>query len=269
MDLYRASGQRPNCYDPDTKISVMGNNPNARVFDDEINRCPNEAAIELVEEYIPTWTSLIERFPEIPPRTGPAVPGPRGSGPSFDFVSLAGPAARARTAFPAPVGVSVADWTSWTLQRTLCGPAPDGLASAYGILCGDAGSGRDAGGSRDDAVPVAPGQAYEGASPGPSDVDYDSFQVGQENQINIEFAWTTFVEVSLIDAHGEKGRVQGAFGAGPLRATHTIEAMPDTWYLEVLSTGPGTYGFGIGLDEAPPPAEPHVTMAEALGAIAR
>lgn len=73
-DLYTSG---PDCYDPTTRVSLMGASREAVELDDDVARCPNEAHLP---GYVPSWRYLRERFPDVPDRpTGPR-PGPSGDG---------------------------------------------------------------------------------------------------------------------------------------------------------------------------------------------
>ncbi len=258
MDLYTVAGQGPTCYDAVTRISVMGNNWNAREFDDEINRCPNEDLIGLTQEYVPTWTNLRERFPEIPERAGPPRPGPNSPGSAYRFASYAG--ATGSIAVPLPTIVSAIDSAVAVLERAVdpahaaftCVSASEGCPATTNGLGNDAGSGRDAGATADDAVPIVPGRAYNGTSLTVMDDDYYSFQVNGEAVIEVAVAWTMFVRAQLIDPSGAKHELESTSGY----AKGAVVATPGRWFLHVVSVGPGTYGFAVGLDEAPPPVSP-------------
>lgn len=76
QDLYVAG----NCYDTRFDISVMGSSRDATEFDDEFARCPNEHRLP---GYVPSWTLLRERFPEVPERPAGPAPGPEGDGGAF------------------------------------------------------------------------------------------------------------------------------------------------------------------------------------------
>lgn len=88
MDMYPPSESTNSgeCWIPGLEISIMGGSRDATEFDDEVNRCPNED--EIVQdrgEYVPSWTSMSQRYPNIPARTGLPDIGPLGDGGAYSL----------------------------------------------------------------------------------------------------------------------------------------------------------------------------------------
>lgn len=134
LDLYVGSG----CDVFEKSLSVMSSARNLTEFDDEVNRCPNEAE---VTDYVPTWTLMRDRFPLVPDRAGLIDAGPTTPGDAY-----------ARPAF------------QLLPQATL---PVEGTQD-------DAGSGRDAPGGRDPSFKILPDVTYLGTAPG-VDVDHYAF----------------------------------------------------------------------------------------------
>lgn len=78
LDLYLYVGSQCDVYEK--SLSVMSGSRNLTEFDDEINRCPNEAE---VPGYVPSWTMMRDRFPLVPDRLGIIDPGPTTPGDAY------------------------------------------------------------------------------------------------------------------------------------------------------------------------------------------
>ncbi len=258
MDLYTLAGQGRTCFDPTTLISVMGNDGRAREFDDEFNRCPNEDLIELTAEYVPTWTNLRERFPEIPARTSAPATGPATAGAQYEYVEFRLFPDVVPEAPPPLNDVSAGALIDLPFDMAYCATFQQRCPDEVDSLSDDAGSGRDAGESRESAVDVELGQAYYGTSLAVDDQDLYSFFVDSAQTIHVTANWTTGALVSLIDPDGEIHEIPGT----PFEASGSVAAAPGPWALLVHGVLHGAYGFAIALDEAPPAVAPHPALEE-------
>lgn len=103
-DLY-GNGE---CDDLAKGISVMGGSRKATEFDDEVNRCPNEANLTA---YVPTWTLAQARFPAMGDRqgvidAGPTTPGDGYARHTFAALSVSVPQDDAGSGRDAPSGTT-------------------------------------------------------------------------------------------------------------------------------------------------------------------
>ena len=73
------------CYVASLGISIMGGNRAATEYDDADHRCNNASSIQ---GYVPAWTSLTQRYGEVPARPGGIDAGPDGDGGAFHFAAL-------------------------------------------------------------------------------------------------------------------------------------------------------------------------------------
>ncbi len=122
QDLYGLAGQTGGCFDPETRISVMGNNPRATEFDDEINRCPDESLDDALGVYTPSWTHLRERFPAVPERAGHPLPGPTGPGAIYSLHTYT---AVGDVPLPTELDAANAIWDTADAALNLIGDAAD------------------------------------------------------------------------------------------------------------------------------------------------
>lgn len=223
MDLYGAlTGTDPDCWDAAKGLSVMGGNRAATEFDDEVNRCPNEAGIA---GYVPTWTLLREDFPAIPERSvinaGPAGDGGRYARHSFVIT----PQISDEVAFDTDVQ-------------------------------NDAGSGHDAGGSINDALPITPGVAYSatGLGPAPDLLDVYSF-TGRAGDTFRGSSIGNLGCYTLLDSDGASLGNECSYGlapiinGGPLTLTLPADGI---YYFEIAQLMPAYYEFGISLNGPAP-----------------
>lgn len=212
MDLYGAvtGTDGTDCWSAATGISVMGGERGATEFDDEVNRCPNEAVLA---GYVPTWTLLRERFPLVPDRGGVIDAGPAGPGAAYSLHIL--------DATPTPDTTEAQD---------------------------DAGSGRDAPGEPSGEVVVQPRTWYTGATPRGDALDHFAFTAGAGQVIRVTVSSIPLCYLDVVDASGQPLgryctiRTQDA-------ATMTEVTLPSAgpWYLR--SAYPGAYRFAFTLDE--------------------
>lgn len=216
FDLYTTLGVGPDCFDPVTGISIMGADRDATEFDDEVNRCPNEAAIG---GYVPSWTRLRARFPHVPDRLGAPLPGPVGDG-----------------------GLHT---------RALFSPIPKLSPVTAEVPQDDGGSGRDAPGSPEDAVPIESGRAYDGfAVVGYDQGDFYAFEAEPGQSIEALVRGT----IGCYHLHDPSGanRALACSYVGLLPETGPLQEIADvggTWTLEVVQLGAGSYRFSVGVGE--------------------
>lgn len=208
LDLYVGSG----CDVPEKSLSVMSSDRSLTEFDDEVNRCPNEAE---VEGYVPTWTLLRQRFPLVPDRLGVIDAGPTTAGDayvrtSFDVVPL----------------------------------------SASSLPQDDAGSGRDAPDFPTGEVVVAPGAWYLGAIGAGDGSDHYAFEGLAGQAIAIRMGNAALCVVSLVDDAGNVVPVSCLISGQGGTVHHATLPHDGRWHLRVSSLA-GAYRFGFTLD-APP-----------------
>lgn len=213
------AGTDPDCWDAAKGLSIMGGNRDATEYDDEVNRCPNEA---LFPDYVPSWTYMRERFPLIPDRTVIDA-GPAGDGGVYarhSFVLL-----------------------------------PQASEHVDADPQDDAGSGRDAGGSFETAVRVAPGVVHRaiGLGPAPDLVDMYVFHVaaGQSIEVMADGGLGCY---TLFGPDGAEIESACSYGGAPVNTgpVLAVAGQSGDHYLEVANLMPAAYRFGIGLDEAAP-----------------
>ena len=225
QDLYGSpTGLDPDCWDPALGLSVMGGTRGATEYDDETNRCPNEATLP---GYVPTWTLLRHEFPDVPARSVIDA-GPAGDGGAFHA------------------------------HPFMLAPQASDLVALDRDPQDDAGSGGDA---PDDLAPdvrIEPGVRYGGHALGPYPDQVDVYVLsGMAGQVFQGRVQGTLGCYSLLAPDGTELGEACSHGEvalqGPLVAT--LPATGD-YYLKVSHLAPAAYRFGFGLDAPAPDVGP-------------
>lgn len=218
MDLYGdvAGTDGTDCFDAATGISVMGGDRAASEFDDEVNRCPNE---EVIAGYVPTWTLLRERFPLVPDRAGSIAVGPTDAGDAYARTDV--------IVLPQSGGMDA--------------QAPHD----------DAGSGRDAGGSPEGAVPVVPGVVYDamGLGPFPDLLDHYSFEAAAGQRLKL-FADGNLGCYTVYTSGGVEVESACRYSWAPLFNSGVDVVLPTdgTYVVEMANLVVAPYRFAFTLD---------------------
>lgn len=134
------------CYDPETDVSVMGNDRRTTEFDGPTAPCPVE------KRGAWSWTTLRNRYAAVGPRSDGPDPGPQGAGPSYnltvlDFTAPGGHARRGRGPVVVDAGGEARCHVAYCAAVSGTGNATGGLAGASGT--GDAAGGVAASGLGD------------------------------------------------------------------------------------------------------------------------
>lgn len=221
LDLYgNLAGTDADCWDPARGLSVMGGNRAATEFDDEVNRCPNEA---IIVDYVPSYTLLRERFPLVPDRAGVIDAGPYGDGGAY-----------ARHSFV--VAPQASDAVDLDLQD-------------------DAGSGRDAPDGRDGAPRIEPGIVYTGIGLGAFADLGDAYVFhGDAGQTFEGWSDGNVGCYTLFAPDETELGTACAYGGAPINTGPLVVTLPATgdYRFRVAQLAPAQYRFAFGLD-APAP----------------
>ena len=216
MDLYGSlAGTDPDCYVAAKGISVMGGSRAATEYDDEVNRCPNEAVIP---GYVPTWTLLREDFPLVPDRAGVIDPGPRTPGDAYR-----------RSAF------------------ALLPLASDLLSLVPEPPQDDAGSGQDAPNQPDPSFLMQPGTWYDADGTPLDDSDYYGFVTDAPAFVNVTVDTSVACPGSIVDETGTAVTSTCTLDLNDGTA-HLKAHLPGagTWFLRIAPEAP--YRFVFVLD---------------------
>ena len=230
MDLYgtlegATVGTDPDCWDAAKGLSVMGGERDATEYDDEVNRCPNEA---IIEGYVPTWTLLREDFPLVPDRAGVIDAGPAGDGGAY--------ARRSIVVVP---------------QASDVGPME---------MQDDAGSGHDAPDAAEDAVRIQPGILYHGLGLVGNDFQ-DAYALhadaGQRIEVRLDGSLGCYY---LHAPSGEQLAFACSYENAPLNTGPLVvlATQGGDHVLRVAHLAPAAYRFGYALDGPAPDVRPFV-----------
>ncbi|HEX2022600.1 MAG TPA: hypothetical protein VHH36_07795, partial [Candidatus Thermoplasmatota archaeon] len=220
LDLYAAESD---CWDPAWELSVMGLDLRASELDDETHRCPNE---DDIPGYVPSWTLLRQRYPLVHDRSEPDA-GPAGDGGAF----------------------SLTVWRLLDLEPVFEDDFED-----------DAGSGRDAGESRADAVDVAPGVVHRGTIVDTaSDTDFYRIAVPGPGTLRVRLGSATVACVYL-DGEDETACADGASLFYIEEEIERAFAAAGEAYLVVDGGFVSHYSFSFAWDAEPPPPFPSVAF---------
>lgn len=205
MDLYVGSG----CDVYAKSLSVMSSARNLTEFDDEINRCPNEAEIP---GYVPTWTLLRERFPLVPDRNGVIDAGPTTAGGAYSL------------------------HTFEVLPLDVPSPPQD-----------DAGSGGDAPDAPGGSLLVVPHARYVGTLPPGDAADHYAFHGLAGQTVNVTILSAPLCFVDIVDEHGVVAPDVCAISATGGLVHRAVLPHDGVWSIRVLTTP--AYRFAFTLDE--------------------